>query len=147
MSKTQARRRAILNLLNDREIKSQKELRSALAKKGFRASQPVISRDLTALKVGKSGGTYVAVLPERVTPLEQLKPLLRGAEPASRFVVVFCEPGAGSAVARAIDQLADDGFEGLVGTVAGDDTVLVALGNDAAAQRMRRIVRELVEGV
>lgn len=142
MSRTHDRRRAIVQLLSDREIRSQKELRSALGKRGFRASQPVLSRDLRSLKVVKSGGIYAVMEREQVTPLAQLRPLLRGAEPATRFVVVLCEPGAGSAVARAID--ASD-VEGLVGTVAGDDTVLVALDSDEAARRVRRLVREIVE--
>ena len=143
MSHTLDRRRAILSLLTEREIHSQKELRSVLARRGFRASQPVLSRDLRALKVGKSAGMYATMQPERVTPLDQLKPLLRGAEPATRFVVVFCEPGAGSAVARAIDQ---SDVDGLVGTVAGDDTVLVALDSEDAARKVRRSVSALLEG-
>ena len=140
MSRTNERRQVILELLADREIRSQHELRSALARKGHRASQPALSRDLRALKVAKRGGAYGVVEQERVTPLAQLKPLLRGVAPATRFLIVFCEPGAGSAVARALDQ---GDVEGLVGTVAGDDTVLVAVSSRAAGERVRRRIGEL----
>jgi transcriptional regulator of arginine metabolism len=147
MTRTHDRRRAILDLLAERQVRSQKELRSLLARRGFRASQPVLSRDLRALKVGKAAGAYAAPTRERVTPLEQLRSLLRGAQPATRFVVVFCEPGAGSAVARAIDQIDGSEVPGLVGTIAGDDAVLVALDSDAAARKVRRLVSDLLEGV
>lgn len=141
MSRTHDRRRLIQALLAEREIHSQKELRTALVRRGFRVSQPVLSRDLRALRVAKSGGAYRVIEMERVTPLEGLKALLRGVEPATHFVIVFCEPGAGSAVARALDQAES---EGLVGTVAGDDTVLVALDSAEAARRIRRQVADLV---
>lgn len=141
MSRTHDRRRLIQTLLAEREIHSQKELRTALLRRGFRVSQPVLSRDLRALRVAKSGGAYRVLETERVTPLEGLKTLLRGVEPATHFVIVFCEPGAGSAVARALDQAES---EGLVGTVAGDDTVLVALDSADAARRIRRQVTDLV---
>jgi transcriptional regulator of arginine metabolism len=141
MSRTHDRRRLIQTLLAERELHSQKELRTALARRGFRVSQPVLSRDLRALKVAKSGGAYRVIEQERVTPLEGLKTLLRGVEPATHFAIVFCEPGAGSAVARALDQAET---EGLVGTVAGDDTVLVALDSADAARRVRRLVTDLV---
>jgi transcriptional regulator of arginine metabolism len=141
MSRTHDRRRIIAALIAAREIRSQKELRSALLRKGHRASQPMLSRDLRALKVAKSDGAYRVLDQERVTPLEGLRSLLRGAEPASHFVVVFCEPGAGSAVARAIDQAET---EGLVGTIAGDDAVLVAVDSATAAREIRRHVDDLV---
>ncbi len=141
MSRTQDRRRTIAALLAERDIRSQKELRSALARRGHRASQPVLSRDLRAMKVAKSNGIYRVFDQERVTPLEGLKALLRGVEPANHFVIVFCEPGAGSAVARAIDQ---SETEGLVGTIAGDDAVLVALDSPSAARDVRRRVGDLI---
>lgn len=143
MTGTEQRRRAILALLSERELRSQKDLSSALSKKGHRASQPVLSRDLRALKVAKRDGSYQVLDELRVTPLHAMRTFLRDALPAEHFVLVFCEPGAGSAVARAIDA-AD--VDGILGTVAGDDTVLVALATKQAAKDVRRHVKDLIAG-
>jgi transcriptional regulator of arginine metabolism len=135
------RRAAIRELLLEAPVRNQEELLEKLERRGLGASQPVLSRDLRALNVAKLGGSYQIVEEERVTPLEQLKSLLRSVDPVSRFLLVSCEPGAASAVARALDS---EELEGLVGTLAGDDTVLVAVKTHAAAQRVRRRIQELL---
>ena len=137
------RRDAIRELLLAEEIASQDELLDKLAKRGFHASQPVLSRDLRALNVAKQAGVYRVHEEERVTPLEALKSLLRSEKPVSHFVLLRCEPGAASAVARALEA---EELEGVVGTVAGDDTVLVALASKTAAQRVKKRVTQLVSG-
>jgi transcriptional regulator of arginine metabolism len=94
----------------------------------------MLSRDLRALGVAKRAGAYELVVEERVTPLEGLAALLRGARPAGEHLVcVFSEPGAASAVARALEA---ESLPGLVGTVAGDDTVLAAMESDAAGSSL-----------
>lgn len=141
MSAMTHRRAAIRDLLTEREIANQAELLEALEKKGLSASQPVLSRDLRALDVAKQGGYYRIPEAERVTPLTALKSLLRSARAATHFVVVECEPGAASAVARALEA---EEIDGLVGTIAGDDTVLVAASSLSAGQRVRRRVTDLL---
>ena len=141
MSAMTHRRAAIRDLLTEREIANQAELLEALEKKGLSASQPVLSRDLRALDVAKQGGYYRIPDAERITPLTALKSLLRSARSATHFVVVECEPGAASAVARALEA---EEIDGLVGTIAGDDTVLVAASSLAAGQRVRRRVTDLL---
>lgn len=135
------RRDAIRALLRDSEIASQEELLERLEKRGFHTSQPVLSRDLRALNVAKQSGVYRVHEEERVTPLAALRSLLRSERPVSHFVLLRCEPGAASAVARALEAEAVDG---MVGTIAGDDTVLVASASHAASQRVRRRVQELL---
>lgn len=141
MQNRDRRRAAIRELLLEAPVRNQEELLEKLERRGLGASQPVLSRDLRALNVAKLGGSYQIVEEERVTPLEQLKSLLRSVDPVSRFLLVSCEPGAASAVARALDS---EELEGLVGTLAGDDTVLVAVKTHAAAQRVRRRIQELL---
>jgi len=105
-------------------------------------TQPVLSRELRAMKVAKRGGVYQLVESERITPLEALRSLLRSTcRAGSHMVVVRCEPGAASAIARALEaeQLPD-----IVGTVAGDDTVFVAVGSREAGARVRRLVVSLL---
>jgi transcriptional regulator of arginine metabolism len=143
MSASEARRAAIRRLVLENELRSQGELRTRLKAAGFRASQPVLSRDLRLLRVAKEAGVYRLLEPERVTPLSALKSLLRSCEPARELLLLRCEPGAASAVARALEA---EEIEGVVGTVAGDDTVLVALDSKTAAQRVKKRVTQLVSG-
>ncbi len=142
MQNRDLRRAAIRELLMEAPVRNQEELLEKLERRGLGASQPVLSRDLRALNVAKLGGAYQIVEEERVTPLEQLKSLLRSVDPVSQFLLVSCEPGAASAVARALDS---EELDGLVGTLAGDDTVLVAVKSQAAAQRVRRRIQELLQ--
>jgi len=140
MSKSEERRAVIRRLVLEGSIQSQAELRAKLKAAGHRASQPVLSRDLRLLRVAKEAGVYQIREPERVTSLSALKSLLRSSEGAREFLLVRCEPGAASAVARALEA---EEIPGVVGTVAGDDTVLVALVSRAAAQRVRRRIASL----
>jgi len=141
MTSTQERRAAIRALLLESPVRNQLELREKLRKRGHAASQPVLSRDLRALGVAKRGGSYQVLENERVTPLTALRSLLRGSAPAAAFVMVDCEPGAASAIARALE--AED-LQGVVGTLAGDDTVLVAVASAAAGDRVRKRVTDLL---
>ena len=141
MQTTATRRDTIRQLLSDGEIRSQIELRSLLEGMGIVTSQPVLSRDLRALGVAKQGGCYHVVEEERVTPLTALRSLLRSSQPATQFELVRCEPGAASAVARALEA---EGIDGVLGTIAGDDTVLVVLGNKVAGEQVRDRISNLV---
>jgi transcriptional regulator of arginine metabolism len=144
MSRSEERRAAVRRLVLENSIQSQAELRARLKAAGFRASQPVLSRDLRLLRVAKEAGIYQIREPERVTPLSALKSLLRAVEAAREFLLLRCEPGAASAVARALEA---EALDGVVGTVAGDDTVLVALASKVAAQRLKKRVAALVTEV
>lgn len=144
MSRSEERRALVRQLLQAEEIRSQDELRSRLRDQGHSASQPVLSRDLRLLGVGKEAGVYRIREPERVTPLSALRSLLRSVRPARDFVLVRCESGAASAVARALEA---EEIDGLVGTVAGDDTVLVASASRQASQRVSRRIASLTSSV
>ena len=142
MSRSEERRAAIRQLVLENSIASQAELLAKLKSAGFPASQPVLSRDLRLLRVAKEAGIYQLREPERVTPLSALKSLLRSTATAREFLLLRCEPGAASAVARALEA---EELDGVAGTVAGDDTVLVALDSRAALARVKKRVAVLVE--
>jgi transcriptional regulator of arginine metabolism len=135
------RRTAIEALLRERPVHSQAELLELLAERGYECSQPALSRDLRALGVAKVAGAYQLVEGERVTPLTTLRSLLRAAHPVEHLVLVRCEPGAASAVARALEA---EELPGVAGTIAGDDTVLVAVLSSSDGLRVRRRVEELL---
>ena len=122
---TTVRRSAIRHILETGPVHSQEELAAHLPDLGMATTQPMLSRDLRALGVAKRAGAYELLVEDRVTPLEGLAVLLRGAHAAGpHLVCVLSEPGAASAVARALEA---ENLPGLVGTVAGDDTVFAAM--------------------
>jgi transcriptional regulator of arginine metabolism len=138
---TAERRAAIQELLGERAVHSQAELLGLLEERGLPCSQPALSRDLRALGAAKVAGGYQLVQEERVTPLTTLRSLLRGSEPVEHLVLVHCEPGAASAVARALEA---EELPGLRGTIAGDDTVLVAVRSRTDGDGVRRRVEDLL---
>ena len=142
MIPVEERRAALRSLLRKGAARTQAELLRALVAEGIESTQPVLSRDLQLVGAAKLEGRYVLPGGERVTPLQTLRALLRGAKASGpHLVVVTCEPGAASAIARALEA---EAIAGLVGTVAGDDTVFVATSSQAASGRVRRRIRELV---
>ena len=141
MQTTQSRRHTIREILAKGEVRSQTELQELLEGCGIVTSQPVLSRDLRALGVAKQGGSYHVPEEERVTPLTALRSLLRSSHAASHFEIVRCEPGAASAVARALEA---EGLDGVLGTIAGDDTVLVVLQSAEVGLQVRSRIDSLV---
>ncbi len=142
MTLTGERREALRAVLREKRCRSQEELLRTLLARGIRTTQPVLSRDLRALRAVKRDGLYTLLESERITPLENLASLLRGTAPAgANMVVVYAEPGAASAIARALEA---ERIPGLLGTVAGDDTIFVAVENTDAGERVRHRVIALL---
>lgn len=132
----------IRKILADQPLGSQEELLQVLAERGVRTTQPVLSRDLRAMQVAKRAGLYQLVEDERITPLTSLRSLLRSTCPAGdHMVVVRTEPGAASAVARALEA---EEIDGLLGTVAGDDTVFAAVADVQVSGSVQQRVAELL---
>jgi transcriptional regulator of arginine metabolism len=114
------RQQKILNLIRARRIGTQQELSSMLERAGMLATQSSISRDLEALGVVKRGGFYTLPSANGTTSRGLL-----GLEPAGDCLVVAkCEPGLASAVAVEIDRA---GIPEIVGTLAGEDTIFIAV--------------------
>lgn len=139
----ETRRQAIRKILTSQTIRSQNELAELLAKKGIETTQPMLSRDLRSLEVAKQDGRYHLLQEERITPLEALPSLLRSVQVAgANLVVVRCEPGAASAVARALEA---EELSGVIGTVAGDDSIFVAVDSKASGGRVQDRVETVLE--
>ncbi len=131
-SKAQRQHR-IVELLARERVGSQALLVELLGATGVQVNQATVSRDLEelgAIKVRVPGGDTVYAIPElprsQVAPVEHLRRVLSDwvveAERSGDLVVVGTPPGSAHVVASAIDR---NGFEGVLGTVAGDDTILV----------------------
>jgi len=138
----QERRARVRALLHENAVSSQQELLALLAADGVESTQPVLSRDLRALGAVKHDGHYVVFEPNRVTRLEALQPLLRGANAAGpNLVILTCEPGAASSIARALEE---DELSGVLGTVAGDDTLFVAVDGARRGKAVLQRVQDLL---
>ncbi len=137
MTKT-ARHARIVELIGSRPIRSQTELADLLVSDGVQVTQATLSRDLEelgAVKVrGTDGGPATYFIPEEGHgPLRQaehaptrlvrlLRELLTGADASGNLVVLRTPPGAAQFLASALDR---SGLPEVVGTIAGDDTILV----------------------
>ena len=127
------RRRFILELLRKERIGSQEELQARLSAAGYSATQSSISRDLRDLEVAKAGGRYV-VTGGRQADLNLVQQFLVSAKKAGPHLIVLRTlPGAASPVASALDLA---GLPEVVGTVAGDDTVFVAVASPAGQNNL-----------
>jgi len=141
-----SRRLSLLaRLLAERRFSSQEELVQALARSGVEVTQATLSRDLRSLGVIRrpdADGRPGYELPgppseafDRERQLLDLKVFVSEVRVAQNLVVVATPPGHANGVARAIDLA---GYDGFVGSVAGDDTILVVMRDGAAARAMKR---------
>jgi transcriptional regulator of arginine metabolism len=123
------RQAAILRIVRDRRIPSQDELRAALSAEGISVTQATLSRDIRELGLAKladpGGGSYYANPHEgSLRPdLSQVLPtLMVSVEGTGPLIVIRTATGGAPAVAAALDQA---GWREIIGTLAGDDTLLV----------------------
>jgi transcriptional regulator of arginine metabolism len=150
------RQQAIARLIAQHEVTNQPQLVDLLAAEGITATQATVSRDLEdlgAVKVRVPGGATVYAVPEyapdRLAPLEQLRRVMgEWVAEVSRsgdLVVLRTPPGCAHVVASALDR---SGMEGLLGTVAGDDTLLCVASEDTGGAELATKLRELagIEG-
>jgi transcriptional regulator of arginine metabolism len=142
----------IAQLLTGRRFSSQEDLARALARAGTSVTQATLSRDLRNLGVIKrpdADGKPVYELPgpavealDRQRQLLDLRAFVNEVRLAQNLVVVRTPPGHAHGVGRALDLA---GLAGLVGTVAGDDTVLVIMEDPPAARRAKRHLDSLAQ--
>jgi transcriptional regulator of arginine metabolism len=145
-----ARRLALRRLLETRAVRSQSEAVRLLAGEGFRATQATVSRDLTALGADKAVGAdgrerYVVAaasgLSASAAELRRAAELyLQSVAVSANLLVLRTTPAGAGPLAAALDRAAVDG---VLGTVAGDDTVLVV----AQAEDGGEVVRQRLEGI
>jgi transcriptional regulator of arginine metabolism len=136
MHKTK-RQQKIISLIGARRIGTQQELTAMLERAGFVATQSSVSRDLEELGVVKRNGHYT--LP-RANEGAAARGLLGLDAAGDCLVVAKCKPGLASAVAVEID---DAGIAEIVGTVAGEDTVFIAVHERKAQRAVMKKVLEL----
>ena len=151
MSAKARRQPAVTRLIESTEIASQAQLVELLSTEGISATQATVSRDLDdigAIKIRSSSGQSIyalpAFVPDRVAPLDQLRRVMgewvAEVTCSGSLVVVRTPPGCAHVVASALDR---SGVEGLIGTVAGDDTMLCVASEEIGGALLADTLREL----
>lgn len=133
------RQQFILDLIAAKNIGTQEELSELLERRGFSTTQSSISRDLLDLGVIKANGAYT--LPHRSANADVFGVLsLDTAGP--NLVVAKCRSGLASAATVRIDA---ERIDGIVGTIAGDDTIFVAVTDEKAQRAVMKKIWEVFE--
>jgi transcriptional regulator of arginine metabolism len=144
-----ARQQALLELVRAESLASQDEIAARLERLGFPATQSTISRDLDELglvRVRDAGGHLRYATPDaggsngarHVRAL--LREFARSVDHSRNLVLVKTPPAGAMPVARALD--ASD-VDGILGTVAGDDTIIVVIREDVRARDVAASLREM----
>ena len=141
------RQRGILELLRHGPVASQEELQRALRKRGVRVGQATLSRDIRDLRLAKtadgyalsqSGGSWAAALP----PASRLvREFVLEVRPAQNLLVIKTSVGSAQPVAAALD---DEEWPEAIGTIAGDDTILIVCPDKEDATKLAARIEEML---
>src|SRR5271169_5493058 len=143
MTKTY-RQGQILKLVRSKRINTQEELAQELKSQGIAATQVTLSRDIRDLRLVKTREGYKEIADEEPGPqfsllaAEFLHDVLR----AQNLVVLKTSPGHANSVAVALDA---ESWPEVVGTIAGDDTILVIAPDSATAEKVRQRFMDNIE--
>ncbi len=157
MKSKNSRLDSIKMIISSKEIGSQEELLRELKKESFHLTQATLSRDLKQLKVAKAAsmnGNYVYVLPnntmyKRMTEPQTAREMLmhsgfKSIQFSGNMAVIKTRPGYASSLAYDIDNHSNTV---ILGTVAGDDTILLILREGAAMGEVREILAPLISNL
>ena len=150
-AETDSRRRLMRSILANEPVASQAELRDALAGGGFDVTQATVSRDLNAIGAArvKNGTGVVYKLGPAGTDMEKaalfhaVDEFVTAVGVSGNLVVLHVPPGAAQFVASRIDAA---NVDGIMGTIAGDDTILIVadteVGADTISKRVQGMEKE-----
>lgn len=140
MTKRKQRHQVIRGLIQDNVVKTQKDLAELLQGAGFDCTQATVSRDVLDMGLVKSAdGRYV--FQEELRLARLVSDLVEQVNFACNLVVVKTSPGAAQGVSAAFDGAS---LRGVLGTVAGDDTIMIACESEEAAASIARHVKGLM---
>jgi transcriptional regulator of arginine metabolism len=135
----------ILKLVRSQKITTQDELAEALRNQGISATQVTLSRDIRDLRLVKTREGYQEMAPEEKGPAFPLlaAEFVLDVRSAQNLVVLKTAPGHANSVAVALDQ---EEWPEVVGTIAGDDTMLVITQDTATAELVQEKLMGILEG-
>lgn len=129
---------AILKLTNERQITDQSDLLALLGQAGHAVTQPTLSRHLRKLSIQKLAGRY-----QRVEQPAAEMPAFEMRQVPPNMLVIRTRPGFAQPLAVKLDQRR---IEGVAGTLAGDDTVFIAVAGPALLKNVATAVEQLLIG-
>lgn len=133
MTKRNNRMDLIREFVRNKQIKTQGELVELLNARGLKVTQATVSRDITEMGLQKKQGGGYYVLPEDVFVRRMVRELVSEVVAAQNLVVVKASSGAAQGVAAALDGVA---LDGIIGSIAGDDTILLITPDIVSAQAL-----------
>jgi transcriptional regulator of arginine metabolism len=140
------RQRAVLDALRRGPIASQEDLQRALRKRGFKVGQATLSRDIRDLNLSKTANGYTLPQGEAAgsTTLPPVRRLVRefvlDIRPAQNLLVLKTTVGSAQPVAAALDE---QEWEETLGTIAGDDTILIVCPDKETAKTIAKRIEEM----
>ena len=143
------RQRALLDVIGRQAVATQAELKELLKARGIEADQATLSRDIRELglvKASDDGAHYRYAPVEAVTPPAHMKAstilarLVRKVDFSGNLLVIKTDPGEASPIGLALDRM---GWSEVVGTVAGDDTLLVVVKQGSPARKLAKKILDL----
>ena len=149
MSAKSERQKALLDVIARQAVSTQAELKDLLKARGIEADQATLSRDIRELgliKASDDGAHYRYAPVEAVAPPGHTKPsailarLVRKVDCSGNLLVIKTDPGEASPIALALDRM---GWSEVVGTVAGDDTLLVVVKEGSPARKLAKKILNL----
>ena len=142
------RHKVILELLENGPLASQEDLQRALAKRGFKVGQATLSRDIHELDLVKTANGYARLTGDDAAadsglPSAQrlVREFVTDIRVAQNLLVVKTAVGSAQPVAAALDA---ESWPEAIGTVAGDDTILIVTQNNKASARLAQRIREML---
>ena len=143
------RQSAILEIIAERDIETQHQLLQALAERGVKSTQATLSRDIKDMRLVKELGPngnyrYVAARQDNDDFENRLRTIFKESvisfDVAQNLVVIKTLPGLGQGACSAIDAME---IRGLVGSLAGDDTVFLAMRDNSSAESLYHEIENL----
>jgi transcriptional regulator of arginine metabolism len=140
------RQQLILQLIENGNVASQEDLRRALVRHGQKVTQATLSRDIHELGIVKTASGYARandVNAEAALPAAErlVREFVLSVREAQNQLVIKTSVGSAQPVAAALDA---EGWAEMLGTIAGDDTILIICENSRDAERVAGRIREML---
>lgn len=136
------RHKAILEIINEQPVATQETLMMLLAERGIHTAQATLSRDIQQLSLVKQrdeNGVYRYALPPTAVAEKSLfEEAVLSVDYAMNTIVLKCRTGMAQGTCAAIDSV---NHEGVVGTIAGDDTIFILVRSEADARKLSKKFR------
>lgn len=146
------RQRKIREIIKSTNISTQEELADALKKAGYDVTQATVSRDIKELrlvKIAKEDNSYIYGLPKEQNILHSevrlrmmMQELVTGIDYSENLVVIKTYPGNAHGIASLLDS---SHWPGVIGTLAGDDTILLVIKPKEKVDEIIQMLKSMME--